>query len=164
MACLKLASSEVWLILATLGSKRSSTGSFGRTSLLDGLRAKVQTYCDGEASRSSGVAMASDKYDPMVEVVQDEIDSPSKINVQGHKRLRYHGNIANTSIVTLDVPARSPEEDPECTEVRQIRFYVVDRQAIWLHIDDVESAVRCLYAQNFLKGVPLVPDYSAGPN
>ena len=62
------------------------------------------------------------------------------------------------------MPVRSPEEDPDCTEVRQIRLYVVDRKVVWLHIDDVEWAVRYLYVQNLLKGVPLVLDDSAGPN
>ena len=107
--------------------------------------------------------MTSEDYDTMMEVDEDEDDSPSKIKVQGPKRMRYHMNLAKTSIVTLDVLARSPEEDPDCTEVRQIRLYVVDRKMVWLHIDDVDWAVRYLYVQNLLKGVPLVLDDSPGP-
>ena len=99
----------------------------------------------------------------MVEVDQDEFDSPSKIKVHSPKRMRYNTDLANNSIVTLDMPARSPEEDPDCTEVRQIRLYVVDRKVVWLHIDDVDWAVRYLYVQNLLKGVSLVPDDSTGP-
>ena len=74
--------------------------------------------------------------------------------------MRYFHNLVRNSVVTVDVPVRCPEEDPDCTEVRQIRLYVVDRITLWLHIDDVEWAVRYLYVQNLLKGVPLVPDES----
>ena len=164
MTCVKLASSEPWLLFATTDQRRYSCGLFGRTVLLDGLLASVHNYCDGEASSSSGVAMASEYYDPIVEVDQDESDSPSKVKSQGQTRRRYFDNRANNSIVTLDVLVRSPEEDPDCTDVRHIRLYVVDRKAVWLHIDDVDWAVRYLYMQNRLKGAPLVPDDSAGPN
>ena len=34
---------------------------------------------------------------------------------------------------------------------------------IWLHIDDVEWAIKYFYVQNHLKGVPLVADDSTGP-
>ena len=76
--------------------------------------------------------------------------------------MRYLQNRAKNTILALDMPVRCPEEDPDCTEVRQIRLYVVDRITLWLHIDDVEWAVRYLYVQNLLKGVPLVLDDSIG--
>ena len=58
---------------------------------------------------------------------------------------------------------RSLEEDAERTEARQIKLHIVDRKEVWFHIDDVEWAVRNLYVQIFLNGVPLVPDGSTGP-
>ena len=61
------------------------------------------------------------------------------------------------------MPARCPEEDPNCTEIRTVRLHIVDRQQIWLHIDDVEWAIRYLFAQNqFKKGIPLVTDDDEG--
>ena len=106
--------------------------------------------------------MASDDYDPMMEVEQDQAGSElsPKIKSQGQKRMRYFRNPARDSIATFDMPVRCPEEDPHCTDVRQIRLYVVDRSMVWLHMDDVEWAMRYLYVQNLLKGVPLVPDGS----
>jgi len=133
---------------------------------LEDLRDKVQKYCDGEVSSSSGVAMASEDYDPMMEVEQDQDAnelSPSKIKSNGQQRMRYFRKLARNSIATFDMPARCPEEDPDCTEVRQTRLYVVDRITVWLHIDDVDWAVRYLWVHNHLKGVPLVPEDSAGP-
>ena len=130
------------------------------------LREKVQKYCDAEGSSSSGVQIPSEDYDPMMEVEQDSegnAASPAKIKSQGKKRMRYYSNSARDSIATFEVPARCPEEDVDCTEVRKIKLYVVDRKVVWLHIDDVAWAVRFLYVQNLLKGVPLVPDDSAGP-
>ena len=78
-------------------------------------------------------------------------------------RVRYFRNHAKNSIVTLDMPVPCPEEDPDCTEVRQIKLYVADRKTSWLHVDDVSWAVQYLCVQHLLKGVPLVPDDSTGP-
>ena len=162
MTFVKMACSEQWLVVATTGQKKYSAGLFGRTSLLGDLRDKVQKYCDGEVSSSSCVAMASDDYDPMMEVEQDQAGSElsPKIKSQGQKRMRYFRNPARDSIATFDMFARCPEVDPDCTEVRQIRLYVVDRSVVWLHMNDLEWAMRYLYVQNLLKGVPLVPDDS----
>ena len=100
----------------------------------------------------------------MMEVEQDELGhSPAKIKGRGIKRMRYYGNPQSQTIATFDVPARCPEEDAHCTEVRKIKLYVTDRKEVWLHIDDVEWAIRYLYMQHLLKEVPLVPEDSTGP-
>ena len=166
MTFVKMSYSEDWLLFATTGQRRYWAGAFGRTSLLLDLRDKLQKYCDGEVSSSSGAKIHSEDYDPMMEVEQGEADneaSPAKIKGQGQKRMRYFRNPNKNSIVTLDMPTRCPEEDAYCTELRQIKLYVKDRKVIWLHIDDVEWAMRYLYVQNLLKGVALVPDDSTGP-
>ena len=54
----------------------------------------------------------------------------------------------------MTAPAVSPEEDPRSTSTRTIQLYVVDRKQVWLDIDDVEWALRFLYMQYVLKGVP----------
>ena len=77
--------------------------------------------------------------------------------------MRYHRNHARDSITTIDMPVRCPEEDPDCTEMRKVRVYIEDRKQIWLDLNDVEWAVRYLFVQNHLKGVPLIPDDSTGP-
>ena len=144
------------------GPEKYAVAWFGRTSLLDDLQDKIRNYKAGWVWSSSCAAMASDDYDPMMEVEQDQEFSP-KIKRQGQKRKRASRNLALDSIATFDMLVRCPEKGPHCTEVRQIRLYVVDRSVVWLHMDDVEWAVRYLYVQNLLKGVPLVPDDSTGP-
>ena len=64
----------------------------------------------------------------------------------------------------MTVPAVSPEEDPMSTSTRTIQLYVVDRKQVWLDIDDVEWALRFLYMQFALKGVPVVSPDDAGPS
>ena len=130
--------------------------------MLDDLQDKIRNYKDDMMSRSSCAAMASGDCDPMMDVEQDQEFTP-KIKRQGQKRKRASRNPARDSIATFDMLVRCPEEDPHCTEVRQIRLYVVDRSVVWLHMDDVEWAMRYLYVQNVLKGVPLVLDDSTGP-
>ena len=49
------------------------------------------------------------------------------------------------------------------TSTRTIQLYVVDRKQVWLDIDDVEWALRFLYMQYVLKGVPVVSPDDAGP-
>ena len=43
-----------------------------------------------------------------------------------------------------------------------IKVYVEDRKQIWIALADVEWAVRYLYIQKRLNGVPLIPDDSTG--
>ena len=150
-AFVKMSWSEPWLLFATTGQRRYYAGSFGRASLLEDLRQKVQTRCGGEGSSADGAQMLDEDYDPMMDVEQDggaSQGSPGKIKRQGQKRMRYFRNVARDSVVTFDMPARCPEEDAERTEVRQIKLHIVDRKEVWLHIDDVEWAVRYLYVQN----------------
>ena len=166
---IKLATTEAWLIAAVTGNSKYSSSSFGRTSLLQELRDHISKMCDGEEVAPSSVVAAvpqGDDYDPMDEVELTNAPaqrSPSKAVGQGKKRTRYYKNLVVGKIVPLDMPVRCPEEDPQCTELRTIRVYVLDRIQLWLDIADVEWAVRYLYVQNLLKGVPLIPDESTGP-
>ena len=161
----KLAVSEPWLIASTTGHSKYAGSSFGRTSLLDVLREEIQTHCDNPGSVSDPDLAEGDDYDPMTEVDGDKENTPNarKIKGRGQKRLRYYTNRVANKIVSLDMPVRCPEEDPTGTERRNIRIYIEDRRQIWLDLADVEWAVRYLYIQNHLKGVPLIADDSTGP-
>ena len=66
-------------------------------------------------------------------------------------------------MVSVTAPAVSPEEDPRSTSTRTIQLYVVDRKQVWLDLDDVEWALRFLYMQYMLKGVPVVSPDDTGP-
>ena len=153
----KLASTEPWLLAATTGS----TKSFGRTTMLARLQEQLRQFYDTPLAPIA--AEDSHERDPMDEVLQDEASSPRGTKHQGQKRMRYYTNHARGTVHTVRMPARCPEEDPGCTDVREVRLYVQDRKTIWLHIDDVEWAVKYLFAQSELKGVPEVDDDSTGP-
>ena len=79
------------------------------------------------------------------------------------KRARYSKNHAKNRMLTVSVPAISPEGDSTSTETITVLLYVVDRKQVWLDIDDVEWALRFLYMQFVLKGVPVVSPDDAGP-
>ena len=161
----KLAVTEMWLIASTTGHCRYAGSSFGRTSLLDVLREEIQTHCDNPGSVPDPDPAEGDDYDPMIEVEGDKENTPNagKTKGRGLKRIRYYRNHVAKTIVSLDMPVRCPEEDPTGTERRKIRIYIEDRRQIWLDLADVEWAVRYLYTQNHLKGVPLIADDSTGP-
>ena len=98
-----------------------------------------------------------------VEQADHDVQTTPKTRGRGQKRTRYYKNHVSKQVVTLSMPARCPEEAPNCTEVHTIRLYIGDRQQVWLDLADVEWAVRFLYVQNLFKGVPLIPGDSTGP-
>ena len=162
----KFHTGEVWLIMATTGQTKSSASAFGRTSLLDELRAKVVSVCNGVDLSADATIRGGGEYDPMAEVAagrDNEATSSAGPAELVAKRARYYMNHARERIATFSMLVRCPEEDPNCTEFRTIRMYIADRRQLWLDIADVEWAVKYLYAQVQLKGVPLVPANSTGP-
>ena len=106
--------------------------------------------------------MAAADFDPMLDIMADDALVTHVRRRQDGKRARYVKTFRQ-EIVSVIMPERCPEEDDTGTQVRRVRLFIVDRQQIWLHMDDVEWAVKYLYVQNHLKGVPLVDDDSTGP-
>ena len=144
-----------------------TSSSFGRTSLLDMLREKVVKASNGELdSNSSDDAVPAEVHDPM-DMVDAPAQSPSpkkgKISGWNGSRERFYKNVAKSTIFYTEMPEKTPGEDPNGTAKRVIALYIHDRQTIWLAIEDVPWAVRFLYVQNMLKGVPLVQSDSTGP-
>ena len=147
-------------LLITPGERRSNIAArpFGRTTLLEDLRKEVQKYCDGEVSSA---AVAAADFDPMLDIMADDALVTHVRRRQDGKRARYVKSFRQ-EVISVIMPERCPEEDDTGTQVRRVRLFIVDRQQIWLHMDDVEWAVKYLYVQNHLKGVPLVDDDSIG--
>ena len=63
----------------------------------------------------------------------------------------------------MNLASRCREIDPTCTQMRSVKLFITDRKTVWLSIDDVAWAVKYLFDQHHLKGVPLVDDDDAGP-
>ena len=166
----KLALTDQWLIGAATGTTKYTASSFGRTALLQDLRAHVEKLCDGEEASESPdgqeAEVQEEDYDPMAEIEQNEeahADGTKVAGVQGVKRTRYYKNHVKNTVVTVSMPARCPEQDPNCKDVRKIKLFIEDRKQLWLHINDLPWAIQYLYVQNLLKGVPIVHPDSAGP-
>ena len=173
----KMSTSEAWLVKATTGQNKHSHSSFGRTSLLPTLREKVNQVCNGEGNDViEGQASEEDEevaegenegeYDPMneLDLGAESCVTPKKTRGRGTKRVRYYHNRAKDRIFVTNMPKHCPEKAPDCKERCKITMYVEDRKTIWLCIDDVEWAIRYLYVQHILKGVPLVSPDSQGPS
>ncbi len=105
----------------------------------------------------------SDEYDPMNGIEGGTITRGSGENAESPaKRARYKQAVRNQS-VDMDLPRQPPEVFGDTREKRSIQLYIVDRRQIWLRIDDVAWAVKYLYTQHLLKGVPLIAPDSTGP-
>ena len=168
----KMASSEPWLTTACCGKRRDAWGSaFGRTSLLDDLRDVIKRKADGvdDLDDAQIIEAADDEYDPMNEIGSASatdmraLNQATMLEADIRGRRRYYKNRAKNCIVTVNVASRCPEVDPNCTQMRPVKLFVVDRKTVWLSIDVVAWAIRYLFEQHHLKGVPLVADDDAGP-
>ena len=56
-----------------------------------------------------------------------------------------------------------PEIVRNCSARKSILLFIVDRRQIWLRLSDVAWAVKYLYIQSLMKGVPMVAEDSRGP-
>ena len=123
----KMATTELWLISAVTGSARYSASSFGRTSLLDDMHARVSKLCDGD-ERAEDVPQ-DDDYDPMAEVEQadEAAKRNSKTYGQGNKRTRYY----KKTNITHDM------EHLEWQASRELEV-PLDRKA---HLDEVKRKI-----------------------
>ena len=168
----KLGVKEPWLLSCVCGSRcNSKAKAFGRTSLLDVLHMIVKRKCDGldVPSDTQDMSVVGEDFDPMSELDRSsvtETQTPVTTLVVGRRttgRSRYYQNMAKNSIVTVNLPTRCHEIDPSCKQMRPVKLFIVDRKSIWLSINDVPWAIRWLFDQHHLKGIPVVADDDAGP-
>lgn len=156
----RMSTADHWMMLATTGNRRASD-CFGPRSLLKRLRELSMLACDGELPVNEP-RETQREADPMDEI--NVMETPrKKIRCDGKRRKRYYDNRASHKILALSMPCSPPELMEKGNEERIIRLWIGDRKSLWLHHDDVEWAVRYMWVQFLLKGVPLVPSASEGP-
>ena len=158
----KMACNEKWLSAATTGTKYPRQNHYGRHSLLDVLRVHVQEACDGRAALKETVE-AGDEYDPMNEVdcPQGDVNADRDRHGGGAKRARK--NIAKHRFLEMEMAMHPPEIVRNSDAKKSVVLFIVDRKQIWLRLSDVPWAVKYLYIQSLMKGVPMVADDSHGP-
>ena len=167
---IKMSGREHWLVSSVCGPGTEAKGIvISRAQLLELLRDRICRKADGidDLEDAKEVATMVDDYDPM-----NEIGSNATTSTLGHSTLlhsdaqgrkRYYKNRAKNCIVTVNIASRPPQIDPDCKQMRPVKLFIVDRKTIWLALNDVEWAVKYMYDQQHLKGVPLVAPDDAGP-
>ena len=89
--------------------------------------------------------------------------------VAGNKRKRNaayprrNRNSARGKFLKCEMPEKCPEAFPDCGAKRIVTLYVHDKRTVWLLLEDVDWAVKYMYAQNVLKGVASVAQDDVGP-
>ena len=167
----KLATSEEWLIQATCGTTQHRSSSFGRTSLLETMREFIQLVCNGTIKPPEvDEALDADDHDPMDDIAVSDDDGPSSAVVyRDRKRTRYRKpkRVVSNKVVEMEVNNDPPELQGHpgyCAGTKVVKLFIVDRKQIWLEFSEVAWAVRYLWLQNVLKGVPFVGPDDAGPS
>ena len=77
---------------------------------------------------------------------------------------RSRANPRKGKIFTFNMPSLCPEAFPTNKATRRISLLMLDHQTIWLSIDDVDWAIKYLYAQYALKNVRVLADDDSGPS
>ena len=132
---------------------------------MDVLRERVERACNGEECTTEGdEAAAEAEHDPMDDIDCEKQGGETATRGRGDKRARYYKNHAKNHVLNLDIPSLPPEVVRDCREKRSIQLWIVDRRQVWLRISDVPWAVKYLYIQSLLKGVPLIAPESEGPS
>ena len=158
----KICRREPWLGVATTGQKYPRQNIYGTNCLLDVLREHVQEACDGRVALK-GADEQKDEHDPMddVDCPQDYANGDGDRHGGGAKRARK--NSAKHRFLELDLAMHPPEIVRNSSVKKSILLFIVDRRQIWLRLSDVAWAVKYLYIQSLMKGVPMVADDSHGP-
>ena len=158
----KICRREPWLGTATTGQKYPKNNIYGQHCLLDVLREHVQEACDGRAALKEA-GETKDEYDPMNEVdcPQGDVNADRDRHGGGAKRARK--NIAKHRFLEMEMAMHPPEIVRNCSARKSILLFIVDRRQIWLRLSDVAWAVKYLYIQSLMKGVPMVAEDSRGP-
>ena len=139
----KLSSKERWIAAAIIGKHGEWTT---RSDLIETLRREVT-----EAWDNGSVA-----NNPMLQS-----------NILGRRNIMRSssdgGSTAKNMVLRIPMPDKCPQEDADCLSFRVVRLYVVDRSQVWIHHEGVAWAVRYMFVQHQLKGVPSVQDDDVGP-
>ena len=157
---------EQWLCKAVTGVATHT--SINRTTLLKDLLKWVVRASDGEIPTNDDAVVTADDDDHGADPM-DDIDveaAPIEGADRGRKRARGQvkkANAARGKLLTVELPATCPELDPNSTEKRNVTLLIQDRKTVWLLLEDVDWAVKYLYAQNMLKGVASVSPEDEGP-
>ena len=165
----KMSTREQWLVSAICGPNTIAKGTVGRTQLLELLREQICRKADGldDLEDITEQALPDDDYDPMNEIGSTTtaitLGHSTFLKCDKHGRKRYYKNRAKNCIVTVNIASRPPQIDPDCKQMRPVKLFIVDRKTIWLALNEVQWAVKYMYDQQHLKGVPLVAPDDAGP-
>ena len=150
------------LAIEAVAGAQAQKGCLKRTKLVEYLKRHLnEIYQESEASAVAGAAPETSAVadDPMNGLDFDDVDAApvrkSKAKTGGLHRIRKAKKRARDSIVVLDVPARSVERHPDCTERRNVSVYRHNSaRDIWLDIRDLPWAFEHMRDQYILGGVP----------
>ena len=166
----KISINQHWLCKAIIGVKsRTMDVSACRLGFIQDLHGLVTRTWNGARSLGEPAPAVAEadaaNDDPMDEVVGgDDAGPPNAKRRRGavsQRRLRI--NPCKGKIFTFTMPSLCPEAFPNNKATRRISLLMLDHQTIWLSIDDVDWAIKYLYAQYALKNVRVLADDDSGP-
>ena len=157
----KLAIREQWLNKAICGNKHRDSVSCG-LKLFHDLHKIVHRIWTSRSPGGAAAAVAEAAAvtdDPMNDVAGGDDDGhPEKRRRRGIlAERRTRANPCKGKVFKWNCPSLCPEAYPGNKETRCISLLILDHQTIWLSIDDVDWAVKYLYAQYMVKMDEVLP-------
>ena len=159
----KMSINQQWLCKAIIGTKtRTIDVATCRLNLLQDLHALVTHTWKGRSSDGPAAAVAeadAANDDSMNEIVGGDDGGPADAKRRRGlvSQRRSRANPCKGKIFTFDLPSFCPGAFPNNKETRCISLLILDHQTIWLSIDDVDWAVKYLYAQYMVKMDEVLP-------
>ena len=146
------------------GGSQGGSRRLARVTLIATLHDIVGQIIDGKHVSEAVADECGDAHadDPMNDIDAPFVETPRKTRGSGVKRQKNTATVGK--VVTVELPLRSPEMDPTCKHKYKARLFVEHRSQVWLHLDDVNWAVKYMYSQYVLKGVAYVSPDDAGPS
>lgn len=150
-----------WMHKAICGSTGGKS-RVARIGLMTELHDIVKKATAGELEEEEEAVPDDDvPEDPMNDVDAPNVQTPIETRDRGVKRRHIK---AGGKVLNIEFPLECPEASPKCKEKRVARVYVEHKSRIWLHLDDVDWALKYMYAQYVLQGVAYVSPDDAGPS
>ena len=159
---------QEWLHKAIAGADQRTASGGGRSriarvGLMTEFHNIVQKAWQGDIEEEEEEAPDDDagSADPMNDLDAPDVQTPIKTRGRGVKRKKHK---TGGRVLSCEFPLECPEANPGCKEKRVARLFVERKNRIWLHLDDVDWALKYMYAQYVLQGVPHVSPDDAGPS
>jgi len=142
----------------------SGQGSWGRplnrVKLIETLQTRMkralQNECVDDDATASDAEPSASIDDPMLNLAFGAASTIDNVKEEQKKKTK-RVNKKNV-LLRLKMPREAPEKNPACAETYEVRVWLANQMAVWIHVEDLPWAVAFMHDQYTMGGVSAVVD------